>query len=70
MRTPYVNAVGLTVYPHGYSDSPHRVSVALRVVAALLVVLFAVTVVATTVVSVGDYCLTSDAGDTRTLPAE
>lgn len=40
-----------------------------RVLAILVTAVFLVVVLATTIVSVGRYCLTSDGGDTRCLPA-
>lgn len=68
MRLPYVNAIGITVYPREFSARPHAPRRLLRILAAVLIVLFAMSVVTTTVVSVGGYCLTSDGGDTRHLP--
>jgi len=67
MKVPYVNAVGLTVYPQEFSARPRRAPLSLRVLAAVLIVLFGFTVISTSVVSVGSYCLTSDGGDTRNL---
>ncbi|MCA9753038.1 MAG: hypothetical protein KC591_12655 [Gemmatimonadetes bacterium] len=40
-----------------------------RVIAAIVIIVFGMVVVATTVVSLGRYCLTSNGGDTRGLPA-
>lgn len=40
-----------------------------RALAALVLVLFAFATVATTVASLGAYCLTTEPGDVRTLPA-
>ena len=68
MDTPRVNAVGITDYPDGYAATPRRAPLAIRIVAAVLIALFGFVVVSTTVVSVGNYCLTSDGGDVRALP--
>jgi hypothetical protein len=67
MKTPYVNAVGIAVYPEGYSTASRRAPLWLRMVAALLLVSLVVVMVTTTVASLGGYCLTSDGGDTRRL---
>lgn len=69
MNVPRVNGIGLTEWPDGFTASPRRFPAWQRVAAAIVLVLFAMTVVATSIVSVGRYCLTSDGGDTRGLPA-
>ncbi|MEZ4387193.1 MAG: hypothetical protein R3D98_06370 [Candidatus Krumholzibacteriia bacterium] len=69
MERPSVDPVGLTTAPPGDVAFSRRPSRLLRLVAAAMVLLFAVTVVTTSVVSMGGYCLTSDGGDTRDLPA-
>jgi hypothetical protein len=40
-----------------------------RTVALVVLLVFGLVVVTTTVVSLGRYCLTSDGGDTRQLPS-
>lgn len=40
-----------------------------RIVAAAIALVFALVAVATTVVSVGRYCITTDGGNTAALPA-
>jgi len=64
---PQVNPVGLLVTPDEASSSPRRFSRAQRLLAGLFVALFLLVTVATTVVSLGRYCLTTDAADTRAL---
>lgn len=64
---PQVNPVGLLVQPDEASGSPRRFSRAQRLLAGLFVALFLLVTVATTVVSLGRYCLTTDAADTRAL---
>jgi hypothetical protein len=49
-------------------ESPRPTPAWRRVLAVVVVVLFGLVVVTTTVVSVGRYCLTSNGGDTRELP--
>jgi hypothetical protein len=68
METPRINPVGIAEYPPGFSASPRPAPRWLRILAALLLLLFGFSVVSTTVFSVGRYCLTSDGGDTRNLP--
>jgi hypothetical protein len=68
MEAPHVNAIGLTVSPEQCPARPRGLPRRLRIAAAALAILFAVTVVSTSVVSMGAYCLTSDGGDTRELP--
>jgi hypothetical protein len=64
---PRVNPVGLLVQPDEASAAPRRFSRAQRLLAGLFVALFLLVTVATTVVSLGRYCLTTDAADTRAL---
>lgn len=67
METPSVNAVGLVEYPDDYTASPRSYSPVLRHTALLFLLFFATVTVASTVLSLGAYCLTSDGGDTRAL---
>ncbi len=68
MEPPRVNPVGITEHPPGYGARTRRYPVGLRVLAAGVLLAFLVVGVATTVASLGAYCLTSDAADTRALP--
>jgi hypothetical protein len=67
MQPPRVNPVGLLELPDGPVTSPRRFSRPQRLLAGLFVALFLLVTVATTVVSLGRYCLTTDAADTRAL---
>jgi hypothetical protein len=66
MQPPRINPVGLLETPDEPS-TPRRFSRAQRLLAGLFVALFLLVTVATTVVSLGRYCLTTDAADTRAL---
>jgi hypothetical protein len=68
MEIPRVNPVGLVEQPEELSASPRRFSRGQRLLAGLFVALFLLVTVASTVVSLGRYCLTTDAADTRALP--
>ena len=68
MEIPRIGPVGIPEFPASYTASRRRIPVAVRVAAAVLIVVFALVVVSTTVVSVGRYCLTSQGADTRGLP--
>lgn len=68
MEAPYVGPVGLTVVPPGFVQTPRRRAPGLRLAAALLLAVFAATVVVTSVRSLGAWCLTTRAADTRGLP--
>lgn len=62
MRVPHVNPVGLVEHPTGYTGTPRVHSAGARLAAAVLLALFAAVGVASTVYSLGAYCLTSHAG--------
>ena len=68
MEIPSVDPVGLTRRPQGYRMTPRAYPRHQRWLAALLLGGFVFTVVATTVLSLGAYCLTSDGENTRALP--
>jgi hypothetical protein len=68
MDMPRIDPVGLLEKPAETQESPRRFSLRLRLLAGLFVVLFLLVTVATTVTSLGRYCLTTDAADTRALP--
>ncbi len=62
MRLPRVNPVGLVEKPAEYVTAPRSYPVALRVVTVVLLGAFVFVGVTTTVLSLGTYCLTSQAG--------
>ena len=66
MQTPRVNPVGLLEQPEELS-APRRFSRSQRLLAGIFVALFLLVTIASTVVSLGRYCLTTDAADTRAL---
>jgi len=63
-----VNPVGLTEVPEGYAARPRQYSRRVRTAAAAALVAFALVGTVTTVVSLGAYCLTSDAANHAALP--
>jgi hypothetical protein len=67
VETPRVNPIGLVETPPDLHAAPRRFSGRLRLLAGLLLALFFLGTVVTTVVSLGRYCLTTDATDTRAL---
>lgn len=67
LQAPRVNPVGLLEQPDEASAAPRCYSRVQRLLAGLFVALFLLVTVATTVVSLGRYCLTTDAADTRAL---
>jgi len=67
MDMPRINSVGLLEKPADAPESPRRFSLRLRLLAGFFVLLFLLVTVATTVTSLGRYCLTTDAADTRAL---
>lgn len=68
--TPRVHPVGLLERSEEPSASPRRFSRSQRFAAMIFVVLFLLVTVVTTVVSLGRYCLTTDAADTRALSGQ
>jgi hypothetical protein len=69
MEPPRVNPIGLLETPPDLTTTPRRFSRPLRLFAGLLLVLFLLGTMVTTVVSLGRYCLTTDSTDTRALPS-
>ena len=57
-----MNRIGLVEHPAGYSCRPRTFSTSLRLAAAVILGAFVIVGVATTVYSLGAYCLTSHAG--------
>lgn len=68
MEFPQVNSIGLTEIPPGFQARRRRYSFAARVVATVVLAVFTLVVMVTTVVSLGAYCLTVDASNTSGLP--
>lgn len=66
---PSVSPVGLLRSPAGFDSAPRRHPPLRRILAAALLALVALVTVLTTVGSLGSYCLTTEPGDVRTLPA-
>jgi hypothetical protein len=69
MDLPRVNSVGITEHPEGFEAAPRRFSPSQRAFAWVLLLFFLAVTVVTSTVSLGRYCLTTDAADTRALPA-
>lgn len=65
---PRVDPVGLTVFPERHRGAPRGYPAAVRLAALVLAGVFAAVVAVTTAVSLGAYCLTTDAANTRALP--
>jgi hypothetical protein len=70
MEPPRVNPIGLLETPADLAAMPRRFSRPLRLLAGLLLVLFLLGTMVTTVVSLGRYCLTTDSTDPRALPSK
>ena len=68
LRLARVNPVGILELPAGGSGERRPASRGARLAALVLLALFAFVTVATTVASLGSYCLTSDGSDVRHLP--
>lgn len=62
MNVARVNPIGLVEYPAGYSCRPQSYSISWRLATILVLAVFLVVGVTTTVASFGFYCLTSQAG--------
>jgi hypothetical protein len=69
MEPPRVNPIGLLEAPPDLASTPRRFSRPLRLLAGLLLVLFLLGTMVTTVVSLGRYCLTTDSTNIRALPS-
>ncbi len=64
-----MNPVGIVEQPPGYASTPRPLRPVQRLAALLVLAAFLGVGVSTTVASLGAWCLTSDAGNTRALPA-
>lgn len=62
MNIPRVNPVGILERPPDYTSAPRAYSPGLRLAAIIILGAFVLVSVATTVHSLGVYCLTSHAG--------
>lgn len=69
MEPPRVNPIGILETAPEFTAVPRRYSGRLRLLAVLLLALFFAATVVTTVISLGQYCLTTDAANTRALPS-
>ena len=69
LAMPRVSPVGLVEYPDDFTASPREIGRGLRGAVWALLIFFTVATVATSILSVGAYCLTSDGADTRSLHA-
>jgi hypothetical protein len=69
MDVPSASPIGLVEHPPGFASAPRRHPPARRFLAAALLALVALVTVLTTVASLGSYCLTTEPGDLRPLPA-
>ena len=69
MEPPRVNPIGILETPSDLAAVPRQFSRRLRLLAGLLLALFFLGTVVTTVISFGRYCSTTDAVDTRALPS-
>ena len=65
---PRISPIGILEQPEGYTATPRRFSRGMRSLCLALLLAFALVTVATTVASLGAYCLTTDTGDVRSLP--
>ena len=70
MEPPRINPIGLLESPSDFTAAPRRFSRPLRLLAGALLAVFLAATVVSTVVSLGRYCLTTDAADARALPAK
>ncbi len=61
MEIPRVNPVGVVEVPKGYVTRARRLPAGLRLAAAAILIAFVMVSTATTVASLGRYCLTSQA---------
>ncbi len=68
MELPRVNPIGIVEVPNGYDATPRRYPKPLRWLATAVLVAFALVTITTTVVSLGQYCLTSDGSNVQHLP--
>ena len=68
MQAPRVNPVGIVEHPPGYAASARPFSLAFRAVAAIVLLGFTSVGIATTVLSLASYCITSEAGAPAPFP--
>lgn len=68
MEAPYTDPVGLPVVPDDFVRTPRRYAVGTRLFAVATLGLFLGVATVTTAMSLGAYCITSDAADASQLP--
>lgn len=68
MKLPHIDPVGVLHVPEGFERTA-PISLRLRLLAGAILFAFVAVMVTTTVVSLGRYCLTTDAGNNAALPA-
>ncbi len=66
MEIPRVNPIG--ILENSFGGPPRQISRGVRALASIVLVIFTLATVITTVVSLGAYCLTTEPGDIRHLP--
>lgn len=69
VELPRIDPVGIVRYPEGYEGAPRAYSRGLRAVTLAVLVAFALVMVVTTGLTLGRYCLTTDAGAPGAFPA-
>jgi len=67
MKLPEIDAIGILRTPDGYTRSA-PVPLHIRILAGVVLFAFLAVMVTTTVVSLGQYCLTTDAANNAALP--
>lgn len=68
MDLPRVNPIGIVELPEDYQATPRRWPAPLRWAATVILATFVLVTLTTTVVSLGQYCLTTDGGNVQHLP--
>jgi hypothetical protein len=68
IELPRVSPVGILERPDGFEARPRTYPRAIRALATAMLVVFLLVLIATTLASLGRYCLTSDGNDLRALP--
>lgn len=68
LEPPRVDPVGLTAFPAGFRARPRRYGTRVRLAALVVLAAFLAAGTATTVASLGAWCLTSDAGSAPAPP--
>jgi hypothetical protein len=66
---PRVSPTGILEIPRGYRARPAKTPRRLKIIAAVVLLSFLLVGIATTALSLGRYCLTTDTSNTSALPA-